>query len=36
MENDANNKEIIETLAYWYSSGSNQWELSNEYQVDKV
>ena len=27
---------ITETLAYGYSSESAQWELSNEYQHDRV
>ena len=27
---------MTETLAYWYSSDSTQWELSTEYKHDKV
>ena len=27
---------MIETLAHVYSSESTQWELSNEYQHDRV
>ena len=27
---------MIETLANGYSSESTQWELSNEYQLDRV
>ena len=29
-------KKISETLAYGYSSENTQWELSNEYQRDRV
>ena len=28
--------EIVEALAYWYSSESTRWELSNEYQHDRA
>ena len=27
---------MAETLAHWYSSESTQWELSYEYQHDRV
>ena len=37
IKNDAKIlKSEIETLANWYSSESTQWQLSNEYQLDRV
>ena len=36
MQNDAKTWKITETLAYVYSSKSTQWELSYEYQLDRV
>ena len=35
-QNDAKTWEMIETLAHGYSSENTQWELSNEYQDDRV
>ena len=36
MQNDAKIWKIAETLTYGYSSESTQWELSDEYQHDRV
>ena len=35
-KNDAKKLKMTETLEYEYSSEKTQWELSNEYQHDKV
>ena len=35
-QNDAQILKMIETLANGYSFESTQWELSNEYQYDRV
>ena len=37
LQKDAKNrKKMAETLAHIYSSESTQWEVSNEYQYDRV
>ena len=36
VQNDTKTWKMTETLAHEYSSDSTQWELSNEYQHDRV